>query len=321
MQRIRFGILGCASIAERILAPTIGASSRLELTAVASRDQSKAEEFARRFGGEAVAGYEELIRRSDVDAVYVPLPTGLHHDWIMKCLRAGKHVLAEKSIAHKRRLVEEICAEARDRRLCVFENFMFKFHSQFEFVFGQLEAGAIGTLQLFRSSFGFPPFAPGNIRYRQNLGGGALLDAGAYTLKAAQWFLGDNLEVRSAILTTPPGYEVDIQGSAHLVNEKGVAAQVAFGFDNYYQCNIELWGSRGKLTMDRAFTAGPGVRPTVVIEEQDTRRQFVQLADDHCTRLLDRFSECIHSGDTSYQLDEILAQTRLLEKVKQDAKG
>ena len=92
--------MGCANIAQRLMIPAIKQMpSQWELVAVASRTYKKAEDYSNQFGCEAVIGYDKLLQRDDIDAIYIPLPTGLHKEWISKSLLAGKHVYAEKSIA------------------------------------------------------------------------------------------------------------------------------------------------------------------------------------------------------------------------------
>ncbi len=97
---IRIGILGCANIAKRSTIPAIKQlPDKFNLIGLASRNKSKADEFSSQFECEAIYSYQELIDRTDIDAIYIPLPTGLHKEWIIKALQAGKHVYAEKSIA------------------------------------------------------------------------------------------------------------------------------------------------------------------------------------------------------------------------------
>src|SRR5690349_8542562 len=96
---IRVGIMGCASIARRHVLPMLRENPRCEIGAIASRELAKAQEFCREFGGEALGSYQELVDRPDIDAVYVPLPTGLHFEWVTKLLCADKHVMVEKSLA------------------------------------------------------------------------------------------------------------------------------------------------------------------------------------------------------------------------------
>lgn len=314
--KIRIGVLGCADIANRLVIPYMIQTGLYEIVAVASRSMEKAVEFSKKFNCEPIEGYQNLISRKDIDAIYIPLPTGMHYEWIINSLNSGKHVLSEKSLATDIDETSSIIALAREKKLCVFENFMFVFHSQFDFVKKQIDQDAIGDIRLLRSSFGFPPFSiDSNIRYKKELGGGALLDAGAYTTMAVHFLLGQNQQVLVSSLEKG-NWEVDFQGSAMFKNEAGIVSQVAFGFDNFYQNNIELWGSKGKMIIDRAFTAGPGFMPKVIIETQNNRTEYTLPADNHFQKLLNKFAECIHTNQYDFLFEQIICQSRLLTQIK-----
>ena len=266
------------------------------------------------FGGEPIEGYENLLNKTNVDAVYIPLPTGMHYEWIIKSLQAKKHVFCEKSISTNLREVNHIIRTAEQNKLCVFENFMFPYHSQFEFVSRKLNDGSIGELQLLRSSFGFPKFdIDDNIRYNKNLGGGALFDAGAYTLMASQYFLGINQKVLEATSRFESGFDVDFHGSITLQNKNNIISQLAYGFDNFYQNNIELWGTKGKIVIERAFTAPPGYCPIVILDSHNLKQSFTLPADNHFINILEKFHQSISNGDFSIMYEQILSQANLIQ--------
>src|SRR5574344_1677965 len=118
MKKIRIGVLGCAAIAERSMIPAIQSlPNHYELVAIASRTHEKAHLFAEKFHCEAIDSYHEMIHRSDIEALYIPLPTGLHQEWINKALLSGKHVYAEKSIAYTEKSAQEMIENAQNRQL------------------------------------------------------------------------------------------------------------------------------------------------------------------------------------------------------------
>lgn len=319
-KKIRIGVLGCASIARRLVLPNMLNSGLYEITAIASRKALKAREFAEAFSCEPVVGYENLIQRTDIDAVYIPLPTGLHYEWLLKSLNAGKHAFVEKSITSEYEETRKVIETAKSKNLCVFENFMFPYHSQFQFVNKLIADDEIGDIKLLRSAFGFPVFdTEDNIRYKKQLGGGALLDAGAYTILAAQLLLGTQQTVLASSLRNE-GSEVDFQGSVMLENANGVVSQLAFGFDNFYQNNIELWGSKGKMTVERAFTAGPGFNPRVIVEKQGSSLPYILDADNHFLKILSKFHASIESGDYGFQFEQIVNQSKIISEVRNKAK-
>lgn len=315
-KKINIGVLGCANIAERLVLPNMKNTGHFNIVAVASRTEEKAESLAAKFLCEAIVGYDNLLRRTDIDAVYIPLPTGLHTEWIRKGLKAKKHLFVEKSFTANAVETKELIEIAKRDKLCVFENFMFPFHSQIAYVKKLIEDNEIGDIKLLRSSFGFPPFSENtNIRYKAELGGGALLDAGAYTLMAAQQFLGFKQEVLSASLENA-NQEVDFHGSIALKNDQGIHSQLAFGFNNFYQNNIELWGTLGKITLERAFTAGPEITPKVILEQQNIRTEFILPADNHFVNILNAFYSSIINENYDSNYDQILSQSELIYKVQ-----
>lgn len=319
MEKIRIGVMGCANIAFRSVIPGIRSIPQLDLIAAASRTKEKAQHFARTFQCEAVEGYENLIRRDDIDAIYMPLPTGLHEAFIMKCLEAGKHALVEKSLAYDYSSAKRIVEKAETSNVLLMENFQFQYHRQHQFVCSLLENDEIGEIRVFRSSFGFPPLDKDNFRYDEKIGGGALLDAAAYPVKASQLFLGKTLEVRAADLYYDKDKNVNIYGSAYLSSTKNAAAEIAFGFDNYYQCNYEIWGSSGKITVERAFTPPPGFKPRILLEKQDHRQEFHVKPDNHFVNILKEFHRAITESDHQKHLEDVLNQARLLDEIRRKA--
>jgi predicted dehydrogenase len=290
-----------------------------ELVAIASRSAAKADEFARPFGVKGIEGYAALLDMQEIDAIYMPLPTGLHEEWILRSLLAGKHVLVEKSLAIDHESAQRVVETARSRGLALLENFMFKFHSQHRFTWELLNNGNLGEIRLFRSQFGFPPLDDGNFRYDKPAGGGALLDAGAYTVKASQWFLGSGLEVLSSVLYTDPKKGVDIFGNATLISKAGTVAQLSFGFDNFYQCNYEFWGSEGRLLAERAFTPKPAEQPQMVWERQGEKDCRRLEADNHFGNILKEFHRVIVEKDHLKCLEEILDQSRILTDIQRQS--
>jgi len=266
---INIGVIGCASVADRFVIPSIkGLKNMYSLIGVASRDLIKANNFAEKFDTQAYLKYDALLELDQLDAVYIPLPNSLHKEWIEKALNRGLHVLVEKPLACSYEEALHLNTLAKRKNLLLVENFQFRFHDQLAVIKKIVSEGKIGKLRCVRSSFGFPPLPDANdIRYKRELGGGALLDAGVYPLKIAQMFLGQDIEVSCANLCLDKDKDIDIWGGAYLRQKNGpLFAEIAFGFDNYYQCNLELWGNEGKISTNRIFTAPPDFSPEIIFE-------------------------------------------------------
>lgn len=319
---IRIGVLGCANIAERFVLPAINNLDMFKLVAIASRTENKAEQFAKLFNTHAVYNYDELVERDDIQAVYIPLPNSLHYEWIKKSLLAGKHVLVEKSMACSANEVIELNDLAREKSLVLLENFQFRKHIQLDKIKELIRSGEIGELRSIRSSFGFPPFADKeNIRYKKELGGGALLDAGAYPLKIAQELTEHTLSVDSASLFIDEEFNVDTWGAAQLkCNGSALTVQAAFGFDHAYQCNLEVWGSKGILRANRIFTSPPGVAAELELVNASGSNTITLEADNHFENMLTYFAELILSPQkAANEYKSNVKQAQLIEQLRREA--
>jgi len=314
---LRLGVLGCASIAWRKTLPALARVPGLALAAVASRDRDKADRFAARFGGEPVTGYSALLDRDDVDAVYVPLPAAMHAAWVERALRAGKHVLAEKPLATEYADAVALVRLAGERGLVLAENFMFTQHSQHARIRKLVADGTIGELRAVYAAFAIPPLPPDDIRYRPDVGGGALADVGGYPIRAAGLFLGDNLDVAGAVLRMDRRRGVDVGGAALLVRPDGVHAHVTFGMEHAYRCEYELWGTAGRLRLDRAYTPPEDHRPVVRIERPDGVRDQECEPDDQFANVLHAFVDEVRTGVHSGLSGEaVVAQAALVDRVR-----
>ncbi|MGC5010641.1 Gfo/Idh/MocA family protein [Streptosporangium sp. DT93] len=269
MSPLRVGVLGASAIGWRRMLPAMRDNPATTLAAIASRSAEKAATFAAEFGCEAVVGYEKLLSRQDIDAVYVPLPNALHYEWTRAALESGKHVLAEKPLATTVKETVELTAAAAVRGLVLRENFAFVHHGQHRRARELAGDGRIGRLRHFTSSFCFPPLPATDVRYRAELGGGALLDVGVYPVRAMQYFLGDDLTVVGAVLRRDPVSGVDVSGSAVAASADGVIATVNFGFEHAFGSSYQLWGSSGQLTVERAFTPPAWFVPTLRVVSQN----------------------------------------------------
>ncbi|MFD1047210.1 Gfo/Idh/MocA family protein, partial [Kibdelosporangium lantanae] len=288
--RVRIGVLGCSDIAVRRTLPAMVAEPLLTVVAVASRQHAKAKAVADRFECAAIEGYDTLLEREDVDAVYVPLPALLHTAWIDRALRAGKHVLAEKPLTVDSEQAAHLFSLAERHQRVLVENFMFLHHSQHTHVAKLLASGAIGELRSFAARFTIPPKPAGDIRYQPDVGGGAFVDIGVYPIRAASLFLGPDLRVVGAVVRVERARDVVFGGSALLANAQGISAELTFGMEHAYANSYELRGSTGRLWVDRVFTPPATYQPVVHVSRQDHREQFVLPADDQFANVVRAFA-------------------------------
>lgn len=288
-----------------------------QLVCVGSRTMEKACAVAAQFDCEAIDGYEGVLRRSDVDLVYVPLPTGLHYEWCKLALQAGKHLLVEKSLANDVSEVDELLELAKRENLLLMENFQFQTHSQWGWIKECMRSGRLGDVHLLRSTFGFPPLPADNFRWNKALGGGALLDTGAYMAKVCCLVMGSAVDVVGSVLWMDKPDGIDRYGEAVLcAPDKGMTAQVAFGFDYFYQCRLEILGTCGKLQAERVYTAPPGYSPLVIVEQPGERHEYMLPPDNHYLNMWRWCTEVWRSGNYEPHWTEIRQQAQLLDRIR-----
>lgn len=279
-------------------------------------EMEKCLNFQREYGGKVYQGYHEILADDSVDAVYLPLPPGLHFAWGKAVLEAGKHLFMEKPFATELAAAEELLELAAQAGLAVRENYMFAFHNQIEAIRSVVEAGEVGDVRLIRIDFGFPFRGANDFRYVRSLGGGALLDCGGYTLKLASMFLGDDARVVASCLNGGRGLEVDLYGSATLQDGSGRVAQVSFGMDNDYRCSIDIWGSDASLYSGRILTAPAGFRPTVRINRNGEVEERALPVDDSFKKSIENFRDCVIDEELRAKMAKgILKQAELVEAV------
>ena len=323
MNKIKIGVLGYANIAKKAIIPTVlELPDYFDFVGVATRGASKSEEITAQTASAVYVGYHSLLHNNIIDAIYIPLPNALHFEYVKKALEKGIHVLVEKSLGCSYDEVSELVAIARENNLALVENFQFKRHSQLDFLIDKIKSKALGDIRSLNCYFGFPPFPDkDNIRYKKQLGGGALLDAGAYTTKITQLILGDDLKVTAAHLNSGPNQEVDIWGTAFVEQQTtGITAALAFGFDHHYQCGVQVWCSKGKISTNRLFTAPANYQPIYEIETAEGKQTIKLPPDHHFKNMLIHFFNCVND-DKLKELEnqQNITQAKLLQSIKDKA--
>ena len=227
-------------------------SDRVAVVAVASRDQARADAYARERAIERAHGsYEGLLEDPDVEAIYISLPNSLHVDWSIRALEAGKHVLCEKPFDRRPAEVERAFDIAEGTGRLLMEAFMYRHHPQTKRFAEVVGSGAIGELRQVRSSFSFTLKDPENVRLRPELDGGALMDVGCYCLSIARLLAGEPELVFGRQLLGPTG--VDVRFAALLQFPGDVLAEFHCGFDLPSGSDVEAIGSEGSVLVRSPF--------------------------------------------------------------------
>lgn len=313
---INIAIIGCSAIADKTVLPTIKGNIRFNLVMVGSRSVEKGKQFALKY--ECDFGYyEDVLNSSEVDAVYVSVPTGLHFEWGLKVLRAGKNLLLEKPFTSTIEQAEEIIEYAKSNDLVAMEGLAYVYHPYFLAVNDLLSQGVIGEIRLLDTAFGFPKLPLSDIRNQKDIGGGAILDNLIYPLSSALTFFGADYKKISYHLVIDKDLEIDERGVVRLDWEHK-SANLTYGFGFSYKNSIEIWGSEGTIMIDRAFTKPANSTAEIIIKKGGSENKIVTIEPVNQFHLmLDGFYKKVNKIDFSgkNEKEDILARMRVISEM------
>jgi predicted dehydrogenase len=258
--RVRWGVLGAASIATRKVIPAMQDGKWSEITAIASRDLRKAKQAARALGiAKAYGSYEELLADPEIEAVYNPLPNHLHVPWSIKAAEAGKHVLCEKPLSMTVAEARTLLA-LRDRtHVKIGEAFMVRTHPQWLRTREIIQSGRIGDLRLVLGHFSFFNRDASDICNIPEYGGGALMDIGCYPIFTSRFVFGEEPLRVMGLVEKDPKLKTDRLTSALLDFPSGQSVFSCSTQLVYYQ-RMQFLGTKGRIDIEIPFSA-PNHRP------------------------------------------------------------
>ncbi|MGC4033190.1 MAG: Gfo/Idh/MocA family oxidoreductase [Tepidisphaeraceae bacterium] len=329
--QIRWGILGTGNIA-RQFATGVRQSKTGVLAAVGSRTSESAIEFANRFGvARPHPTYEQLLADPDVDAIYVSLPNTMHHEWTIKALRAGKHVLCEKPLAVTVKEAEEMFAVARETGRVLIEAFMYRCHPQTLAVLQAVRGGAIGKVRYIRTSFCYRTTKiDGNIRFDKSLAGGALMDVGCYCLNFSRLIAGGEPIEAGAMFERGPG-GVDVFATGAMRFDGGVSAGFVCAMNTQSDNAALVCGEEGWIRVPipwkpSATTSGfvierqtPPKQDATAIVKPPIERIDVSVSGDVYGIEADAFSDVLAGTSSPFVTEaDSIGNLRLIERLQAD---
>ena len=292
IKTLHWGLLSTARI-NRALIPPLQASKRNRLAAVASRSQSKAEEYARQWNIPCAYGsYEALLADPEIDVIYNSLPNSLHAEWTIRAVQAGKNVLCEKPLAISTAEVDAVAAAAQAQGKIVAEAFMYRHHPQTLKVKELVDSGAIGEIRLVRGAFTFNISNSSDVRLNPQLSGGSIWDVGCYPLSYIRYIAGcEPEEVFGWQVTGSSG--VDEVFTAQMRFPGGMLAQFDSGFRSNFRTQMEFTGSQGVIMVSSPFK--PDAREKILLRRGD-EEQAVRV----------RGPALLYSGEVEDMADAVL---------------
>jgi predicted dehydrogenase len=312
---VKWGIISTADI-NRVVIPPAKESPKVDLVAVASRDQARADAYAQEWGiPKAYGSYEALLADPDIEAVYISLPNNMHCEWSVKALEAGKHVLCEKPLSrHPAEVVEAFDTAERTGRL-LSEAFMYRHNPQTKRLKELVDEGAIGELRLIRSAFSYGLYDEDNIRLRTDVEGGALMDVGCYCISGSRLLGGEPETASGEAWFGPSGTDWVFGGTLRFPHD--VIALFDCGTAMPERDELEAVGSEGSLFLDDPWHCkAPGIE---LRRDDGVQRIEIERVDSYRLEL-ENLSDAIRGeGELLLGREDALGQARTLAALHRSA--
>ena len=282
----------------------------VELVGVASRSPDKAESFRSQFSlPRAYQSYEEMLDDPEIQAIYNPLPNGLHGYWMMRAAEKGKHTLCEKPFASNAAEAERVAETGRRTGVKLMEGFMWRFHPQHLRARQIIESGGIGAARLIRAAFSFALPRQPNVRLNPALAGGSVMDIGCYPISASRFYFAAEPATAYALGEIDPEHGVDMRMSGLLDFPRG-RALIDCGFDLPYRTSVEIVGEKGTIFIPKAWL--PEEEAEIMV---DGEREKLPRANQYVNEF-EHFSQCVlQDTPPRYGPDDAILQMRVIDAV------
>lgn len=275
--KAKWGILGTANIAKKALIPGIRDSKSSELLAVASRKEERAESLAEDFEiPKSFGSYKDLLKDPEINFVYIPLPNHLHGKWTIEAAKKGKHVLCEKPLGTDAKEVEEMFEAAKDNDVKLMEGFMYRFHPQTLRVKELVEQGEIGEPKFFRGAHSFPLVTldrDDDIRWKEKMGGGSLMDLGTYSVNTIRYLLDEEPTRVLARNEVHPDHTAEAETQAILEFPSGKTGMIDCSFLLEHRANYEVVSQSGKIQAFDTYNPGLGKPVNIETKKGETKKK------------------------------------------------
>jgi len=312
---VKWGIVSTADINRKVI-PGAHASDKVELVGVASRDQDRADAYAREWDiPRAYGSYEALLADPDIEAVYISLPNTLHAEWSIKALDAGKHVLCEKPFTrHPEEVNAAFEAAERNGRL-LSEAFMYRHNPQTAKLVDLVRDGVIGELRLIRSAFSYGLYDHENIRLRTDVEGGALMDVGCYNVSGSRLLGGEPERVWGEAWYGPSGTDWVFNGTLRFPGDVLATFDCATALSE--RDELEAIGSEGSLFLDDPWHC---VHPLIELRRNGGSERIELEPVDSYRLELENLSDAIRGeGRLLLGREDALGQAKVLEALHRSA--
>jgi dTDP-3,4-didehydro-2,6-dideoxy-alpha-D-glucose 3-reductase len=319
MNTLNIAVWTVGEHARRNILPAINKSKGVDLVGIFTRNKDVLASQSKQYGCHAYKSSDELLLDSNVKVVYISSPNALHYEQVEQCLLNNKHVIVEKSALSSLEETKEIVNLAKSKDLVVMEAFMFLYHRQFSDLKELIKSEKYGKVLFMEASFGFPHLSKDDIRYSKQLAGGALNDAGAYTVCAILNLLGSNSELIFSSVSDDGNHEVDTSGLA-IFRNKNIKAICKWIMGASYKNEIRVWCEYGHIVIDRAFSKSEDYATKIqVFHNGVIVEEFTPGVDNHFINMIEYFRDNILLTPNSEQDYDLMPQSRIMQKIRSNS--
>ncbi|MXW54716.1 MAG: Gfo/Idh/MocA family oxidoreductase [Gammaproteobacteria bacterium] len=295
-ETLRIGTLGAAGITPAALMAPASENEDVEVIAVAARDKSRANAFAQRFDIPTVHDtYDDVISDSTLDIIYNPLPIHLHHEYSIKALRAGKHVLCEKSFSMNADEAREMAQVAEETGLVLIEAFHYRYHPVFLTAIEIFDSGVLGKIRELHAEFTVGTPNAENIRMHHETGGGATMDMGCYPISWVRHIMREEPKVTAAAATTG-NPQVDMKLEVSMMFSDGAEARTIGSMcDPGFSAYLLVTGENGALRVQNPLVPQHGNKIELTIDGEKIRDEELTRRPTYSYQL-EAFVDAVKNG-------------------------
>ena len=295
MQPLQLGILGVSNFFRKRIAIPIPTSPLIDVVALASRSEEKAQQAAREYEiPRAYGSYDDLLNDSQVEAVYISLPNHLHAEWIKRAADAGKHVICEKPLALDAEEAQDCLTYATGKGVTVMEAFMYRLHPQWLHVRDIIRQREIGSIHLIETFFGYNNTDPSNIRNQPDTGGGALLDVGCYAVSASRFLTAREPQRVISLAQVDPNFGTDVLFTG-LLDFGEARATFTVATQTFSYQRVVVHGSSGVISLTIPFNAHADTDAEVVVTTRVGTREVYLPAEDQYILEFEAFAQAVRN--------------------------
>ncbi len=312
--KVKWGIISCAGIAESSVIPGILGAQNAELYAISSRGPDKLEKFKNKFNPvKAYESYEELLDDPLVDAVYIPLPNGLHYEWTLKAAAKKKHVLCEKPMGISEEQVKKMKEECDKNGVLLMEAFAYR-HSPLTVKVKELvDNGVIGKVKFIESHFSFMLKDSEDVRLLSSLAGGATYDIGCYNINVIRYIIG--VEPVSLYATGKVGEKSGVDESSCIVMDfDGDVKAVSYcSFNCTLRSEYTIVGEKGIISVPVIFNTKGDTK--IVVKKDEGIEEITVNCPDNYMLEVEQIGRCILQGEKPYiTFEDSLNNARVIDE-------